>query len=146
MPEIEVPAHALALNRAIPGLRDPADNGAEQSVQDYRDNTINPAMPRMWEVTTALAEEVASIFPFAHLHLGCDELPHDTWSGSPAVAALKAREGLDTTDDVQGWTMARLASHMHARGIVPAAWEEAARGANGAARRGQHRNERDSRR
>jgi len=131
LPEIEVPAHALALNRAIPGLRDPADNGAEQSVQDYRDNTINPAMPKIWEVTTALAEEVADLFPFAHLHLGCDELPHDTWSGSPAVTALKAREGLDTTDDVQGWTMERLASHLRARGKIPAAWEEATRGSNG---------------
>lgn len=131
LPEIEVPAHALAMNAALPNLRDPADNGAEQSVQGYIGNTINPAMPRMWEVTTALATEVGALFPFAHLHLGCDELPDDTWSGSPAVTALKAREGLTTTDDVQGWTMDRIAAQVVANGQRPAAWEEAARGSNG---------------
>ncbi len=131
LPEIEVPAHALAMNAAIAGLRDPADNGAETSVQGYAANTINPAMPRMWEVTNAIAAEVAQLFPFGILHLGCDELPHDTWAGSPAVAALKAREGLETTDDVQGWTMERIAAGVTALGVRPAAWEEAARGANG---------------
>lgn len=131
LPEIEVPAHALALNLAVPGLRDPADTGAEESVQGYRENTVNPAIPEMWRLTEALADEVAALFPFGHLHLGCDELPEDTWAGSPAVAALKAREGLSTTDDVQGWTMARIAGHLARQGIRPAAWEEAARGANG---------------
>lgn len=131
LPEIEVPAHALALNRAIPGLRDPGDNGAEVSVQGYRENTINPAVPKMWDVTHAIVDEVAELFPFGHLHLGCDELPHDTWSGSPAVAALKLREGLQTTDDVQGWTMEQLAARLRAKGKVPAAWEEAAKGSNG---------------
>ena len=131
LPEIEVPAHALAMNRAIDGLRDPGDNGAEESVQGYKMNTINPALPKMWEVTNALAAEVAAMFPFAHLHLGCDELPEDTWSGSPMVSDLKKREGLETTDDVQGWTMARIAKQLAAKGIRPAAWEEAARGKNG---------------
>lgn len=131
LPEIEVPAHALALNRAIPGLRDPDDTGDERSVQGYPENTVNPALPRTWEVLETLADEVAGMFPFRHLHLGCDELPPDTWAGSPAVAALMAREGLQTTDDVQGWTMARLAARLADQGIRPAAWEEAARGANG---------------
>lgn len=131
LPEIEVPAHALAMNAAIPGLRDPGDTGTEQSVQGYANNTINPALPRMWEVTEALADEVADLFPFGHLHLGCDELPDDTWAGSPLVDALKTREGLADTDDVQAWTMDRIAAHLVARGIRPAAWEEAARGAGG---------------
>ncbi len=46
LPEIEIPAHAFALNAAIPGLRDPGDNGAEISIQGYPVNVINPAMPR----------------------------------------------------------------------------------------------------
>lgn len=131
LPEIEVPAHALALNRAVPGLRDPDDTGTETSVQGYRENTINPAMPRTWDVVEALAGEVAALFPFGHLHLGCDELPPDTWAGSPAVAALKRRENLATTDDVRGWMMHRLAANLAAQGVRPAAWEEAARGRNG---------------
>jgi len=131
LPEIEVPAHALAMNRAIDGLRDPEDTGLEASVQAYTHNTTNPAMPKMWEVTTTIALEIAELFPFDHLHIGGDELPHDTWGGSPRIGALKRREGLATTDDVQGWTMARLAASLRDQGVTPAAWEEAARGCQG---------------
>ncbi len=36
-----------------------------------------------------------------------------------------------TADDVQGWMMARIAAHLAARGVRSAAWEEAAKGAQG---------------
>ena len=128
MPEIEVPAHALGMVRALPGLRDPADTGRERSVQGYPANTVNPAMARTWEVLEALIDELAEWFPFEVLHLGCDEPPEGMWSGSPAVAALMRREGLAGTEAVQGWMMRRLAARLVASGRRPAAWEEAARG------------------
>ena len=131
LPEIEVPAHAFALNKAVPGLRDPGDNGAEISVQDYRDNVINPAMPATWAFLERLVDDIAGRFPMGMLHLGCDEAPHGAWEGSPAVRALMAEHGLQTPDDVQGWMMARLAAYLAARGVRAAAWEEAAKGANG---------------
>ena len=131
LPEVELPAHALALNRALPGLRDPKDRGREVSVQGYRENVINPALDQSWKVMEALTTEVSGLFPFAHIHLGCDELPLNTWAGSGAIEALKAREGLRSTHDVQGWMMERIAAHVAAAGVRPAAWEEAARGANG---------------
>jgi hexosaminidase len=131
LPEIEVPAHSHGMVMAIPGLRDPGDNGEEASVQGYIDNIVNPAMPGTWEVLGPLAEEVAGLFPFGMLHLGADEAPHGAWDGSPAVAALKAREGLVTSDDVQGWMLAKLAGGLVAKGHRVAAWEEAAKGCQG---------------
>lgn len=131
LPEIEIPAHSHALIKAVPGLRDPGDNGEEVSVHGYLDNVINPAMPATWEFLFPLMDEIAGLFPMRMLHLGCDEAPHGSWSGSPAVAALKAREGLETADDVQGWMMARLAGYLAERGMRSAAWEEAAKGSNG---------------
>lgn len=131
LPEIEVPAHAFALNAVIPGLRDADDTGAEISIQGYPRNVVNPALPATWDFLLPLAEEVAGLFPIGILHLGCDELPPGAWDGSPAVRALMAREGLAGRDDVQGWMMRRLAGHLAARGIRTAAWEEAAKGANG---------------
>ena len=131
LPEIEVPAHSYAINSAIMGLRDPGDNGSEVSVQGYPLNVINPALTATWDLLEPLMVEVASLFPLRILHLGCDELPPDAWGGSPMVTALKAREGLETRDDVQGWMMEKLAASLAARGIRPAAWEEAAKGNNG---------------
>ncbi|MFM2390225.1 MAG: hypothetical protein RLZZ437_1780 [Pseudomonadota bacterium] len=131
LPEIEVPAHAFAVNKAVPGLRDPADNGAEISVQDYSDNVINPALPATWAFLEPLVDEVADIFGGGILHLGCDELPPGAWEGSPLMRRLMAENGLQTPHDVQGWMMARLAGYLQAKGVRAAAWEEAAKGANG---------------
>lgn len=131
LPEIEAPAHALAITTLFPDTRDPADNGAERSVQGYKGNALNPAQPKTWEILNAIVGEVGALFPFNHLHLGCDELPSETWMGSPKARALMAEHGLETTQDLQGWTMARLAETVVANGQRPAAWEEAAQGANG---------------
>ncbi|NHB78032.1 beta-N-acetylhexosaminidase [Rhodobacter sp. M37P] len=131
LPEIEVPAHSHAMIRAVPGLRDPGDNGEEVSVQGYMDNIVNPAMPATWDLLLPLAREVAGLFPLGMLHLGADEAPPGAWDGSPAVAALKAREGLATSEDVQGWMLARLAAALGEDGVRVAAWEEAAKGCQG---------------
>lgn len=131
MPELEVPAHSYAMIKAVPGLRDHGDNGAEESIQGYQDNAINPAVSGMWDVTVPLAVEISEIFSFNIVHLGCDELAEDTWAGSAAVRQLKLREGLETTEDVQGWAMHKLAATLVEKDVRSAAWEEAARGKNG---------------
>lgn len=131
MPEIETPAHAIAITHVFPNTRDPADNGAEVSVQGYQGNVLNPAQPETWEVINAIATEVGALFPFGHLHLGCDELPEGTWMGSPMARDLMAREGLENTHDLQGWTMERIAAQVAQNGQRPCAWEEAAQGKNG---------------
>ncbi len=131
LPEIEVPAHGYALNIARGGMRDPGDNSQATSVHGYLDNVINPAMPETWKLIEPLALEVAGMFPIGILHLGCDELPGAAWSASPAVEKLKAEQGLETRDDVQGWMMERLGGFLEKHGIRSAAWEEAAKGGNG---------------
>ncbi|MDG1737739.1 MAG: beta-N-acetylhexosaminidase [Paracoccaceae bacterium] len=128
MPEIEVPAHALALCKLYPETRDRKENGAEISVQGYKQNAMNPAMPESWRIWEAMVNEVSEIFPFEVLHLGGDELPPDTWSGSPAASDLMRAEALETTQDLQGWTMNRLAKFTASKGKTPAGWEESALG------------------
>ncbi len=131
MPEIEMPAHAFALTQTIPELRDPADTSSDGTALGYPGNTVNPAVDKTWEVLPALASEVASWFPFAHLHLGCDELSKSAWQRSPAIAALKQRLHLASNDDVQAWMMARMGAHLARAGIRPAAWQEARKGRGG---------------
>ncbi|MHA3915152.1 beta-N-acetylhexosaminidase [Halovulum sp. GXIMD14793] len=131
LPEIEAPAHALALAVLYPDTRDPDDTGTETSVQGYAANVLNPAMPRTWEILEKIVDEIGALFPFKHLHLGCDELPEDTWMHSPRAKALMDKHGLVTTQDLQGWTIEKLAAYAAGNGLRPAAWEEAAQGCNG---------------
>ena len=128
MPEIETPAHALTLCKLFPETRDRMENGAEQSVQGYLQNVMNPAMPESWRVWEAMISEVSEMFPFEMLHLGGDELPHETWQGSPAAKQLMGKKGLQTTEDIFGWTMNKLAQFTVSKGKIPGGWEESARG------------------
>ena len=131
MPEIETPAHALCITTLFPETLDAGDNGTERSVQGYQRNVMNPAMPKSWEIMEALVAEVGAVFPFGHLHLGFDELPKNTWMSSPKARALMKEHGLETTQDLQGWTGERLAAFTVQQGLRPAAWEEAAQGRGG---------------
>lgn len=131
MPEIEIPAHAFSLLQVFPELYDAEDESEEESVQGYIRNTMNPAKPFMWEFVDNLTRELAGIFPFAHIHLGCDERPPKAWIKSPAAKKLMQQEGLETLDDLQGWTMAKAGAMVRKLGCQPCAWEEAAHGSNG---------------
>lgn len=131
LPEVEAPAHALATARIFPFLRDSEDDGTETSVQEYQQNTLNPALPKTWKFLETLTAEVCGIFPFAHIHLGGDEVPSGSWQNSPKVRAMKSELALSTENDVLGYTMARLAKHVRKNGSRACAWEEAAGGNNG---------------
>ena len=131
MPEIEIPAHSMALLKVIPEMRDPEDQSYEESVQGYNENTINPAMPATWETLGKVLPEITRMFPFGVVHLGCDELPEKFWKSSPAVEKLKVEQDLKTTLDVQEWTMKRAGGIVVEAGGRPAAWEVAGHGKNG---------------
>ena len=132
LPEIEFPAHCLAVVRAMPGLRDPLDRGKARSVQGYFANTLNPALPEVWDFIAGLASEIAGIFPMGVLHVGGDEVAPGAWDASPAIAALGPKGAPPRpTQDVQGEAMARLGGLLGALGIRAAAWEEATLGAAG---------------
>ena len=131
LPEIEMPAHAFSLTRIYPQTRDPKDTGLEESVQGYDKNVLNPACSETWDIVKKLVTDIVPLFPFNYLHLGCDELPKDSWLGSPMIKQLMEKHNLKTIDDVQGWTMGKVASIVREHGACPAAWEEAIAGKDG---------------
>ncbi len=131
LPEVEIPAHAYGLNQVFPALTDPTDNSLAPSVQGYIDNTMNPAAPFMWALTEALIAEISDIFPFKHIHLGCDERPPKAWLDSPLAQSFMAEHGLETTDDLQEWAISKAARFARDCGVQPCAWEEAAQGQGG---------------
>ena len=131
MPEIEIPAHSKALVKVMPELRDHQDESNEESVQGYLENTINPAKQETWDFLNKAIPEIKSMFPFGVIHLGCDEMPHKVWENSPAINELKKQQGLESTEDVQEWTMKRAAEIVEKAGGRPAAWEVAGRGKKG---------------
>jgi len=131
IPEIEIPAHSLAVTKLIPNVRDPEDKSFEESVQGYLENTLNPAMPATWKYLEEIIHEIIKIFPFRLIHLGCDEIPQKIWEKSPAIKKLKKNNDLKSTEDVLEWMMKKVAKIVKKAGGRSAAWEVAARGKKG---------------
>jgi hexosaminidase len=96
LPEIEVPAHSHAMVKAVPGLRDPATMARRSRSRAISTTSSTRRSRRPGTCWCPWRRRWRGYFPLRILHLGADEAPHGAWGGSPAVVALKAREGLET--------------------------------------------------
>ena len=50
IPEIDIPAHARAILKSLPQLRDPNDDSTYRSIQNYDDNTLSPCLDVTYEI------------------------------------------------------------------------------------------------
>jgi hexosaminidase len=124
MPEIDVPGHMQAAIAAYPWLgNDPARQlpvrtswGISAHILNVEDATV--------EFVTHVLDEVVSVFPFDHVHLGGDEVPPDEWLASGAARARTAGLGLSRVDRLVGWWAGRLAGHLARHGRRVALWDE----------------------
>ncbi|SLN36440.1 Beta-hexosaminidase [Pseudoruegeria aquimaris] len=125
MPEIDLPGHSTALLRAMPELVDGQEMPRSYaSVQNFFNNSLNPAMPGALETVGAILDDLLAVFPGAEVHLGGDELPARAWATSPvALAAAGERPVLDLQKDFFRRLQARLA----AEGRRIALWDEQGR-------------------
>ena len=63
MPEIDLPAHSWALLQIMPELRMiTTSNIKSEDVGNYKNNTINPALPATWEFLEKTIEEISDLF------------------------------------------------------------------------------------
>lgn len=129
IPEIDIPGHARALIKSLPHLLvEPEDESDYISIQQYRDNTLNPALPATYEVLETIMSEVAALFPGPFIHIGADEVPPEVWEKSPACLAMAKEKGLQSVRDLQGVLMRHLQDHLRQQGKQLVGWEEAIEG------------------
>lgn len=144
IPEIESPGHARAAIKAMAVRAErtgdsswllnegaAVDTARYTSAQGYHDNVMNPALEGPYKLMDAVADELLSIYKEAGvelpaIHIGGDEVPHGSWSASPAIMELKAKEGLETEKDIHAYFVRRVADSFAKKGIKTAGWQEVA--------------------
>ncbi len=125
LPEIDTPAHAKAAVTAYPQLlQDPDDKSRYTSVQKVGNNTMDPGLKSTYLFLDKVIEEVTTLFPFAYIHLGGDEIPKGAWSKSPAVARLMQKEHLHNMKEVEAYFFTEVdrVLEKHDRKLI--AWQE----------------------
>ncbi len=119
IPEIDMPGHATASNRAYPEY---SGGGTEQ----HPDFTFNVGKEETYAFLTDVLREVSALFPSPWLHLGGDEVAYgsDAWKRDPHVQALMAREGLATVKQAERYFMRRMADSVRMLGKTLVGWDE----------------------
>lgn len=121
VPEIDMPGHATAANRAYPFL----SGGGNDKHPDF---TFHPAKNSTYSFLTNVLREVKSLFPSDYVHLGGDEVAFgsDAWNSDSKVQELKRSAGLKTNKAVEEYFIRRMAdsvAEMNGKIIV---WDEMA--------------------
>ncbi len=129
IPEIDIPGHSRAAIKALPHLlQESGDQSRYLSVQLYRDNVLNPALPGTYEFLEGVLDEVCTLFPSPWIHLGADEVPEGVWVDSPACQTMLSQHGYEKPLDLQGHLLRHVQDYLRGKGKQFMGWEEAAHG------------------
>ncbi len=150
LPEIDMPGHAHAAITAMQAryrrlaragrlqeaseylLTHPQDTSSYRSVQNWKNNAVDPALESTYRFLETVVTEVDRMYREAGmelkmLHMGGDEVAAGAWSGSPACQQLMANHpDIKSQHDLFEYFIGRMAGILEERGIRPAGWEEIA--------------------
>lgn len=119
IPEIDMPGHASAANRAYPEY-----NGG--GTPQFADFTFNVGKEETYEYLTGILREVAGLFPSDYVHIGGDEVFYgsDAWNRDPYVKRMMKREGLKTIKDAEGYFIKRMTDSVKVLGKKVIGWDD----------------------
>jgi len=105
IPEIDMPGHAAAANRAYPEY----SGGGSKRHPEF---TFNPGSEATYRYLEDILTEVANLFPGPWLHLGGDEVRFgcEQWNTLPEVQALMQKEGFTKLLQVERYFIRRMQS------------------------------------
>lgn len=116
VPEIEMPGHSDELTEAYPELKCEGNEGAQ--------GDVCPSSEATFTFLENVLDEVMDVFPSRWIHIGGDEAGKDSWARCPRCQQ-KARElGLQSTADLQGYLMQRMANYLLRHGREAIGWDE----------------------
>jgi len=121
IPEIDMPGHATAANRAYPEY-------SGGSTVKYPNFTFDPANEKTYQFLTDILKETNSLFPAGMIHLGGDEvaLGIQAWAGRPTIMNMMADKRFQDLADLEHYFFKRMADTVTAMGDKILCWDEAA--------------------
>jgi hexosaminidase len=131
IPEIEMPAHAMAAMEAYPELSCTGQPFVPPRVVNEATEFTDPfcaGNDATFTFLEGVLTEVMALFPDRDIHLGGDEARKTTWKACPRCQARMRALGLKDEEALQGWFMQRMTRFLaqHQRRAI--GWDEMAQG------------------
>ena len=119
VPEIDMPGHAAASNRAYPEF---SGGGSKQ----YPEFTFNPGKEGTYSYLTNILREVTDLFPSPYIHLGGDEVHfgNQQWNTNHQVKLLMKKQNLPDLKAVEKYFVKRMADTIRSLGKITVGWDE----------------------
>lgn len=140
IPEFDTPGHSRAAVKAMEKyaertgdnsylLSDPEDISEYCSIQFYRDNALNVAMPSTYKFIETVFDALISYHaeaevPLPAIHIGGDEVAHGAWTGSPACQKLMAEKGWTDIEMLKSYYIENVLDIAESRGVKLSGWQE----------------------
>lgn len=120
IPEIDMPGHATAANKAYPEY----SGGV---VERYPNFTFNPAKEETYSFLADIIRESNNLFPSHLFHLGGDEVAFGmkAWLNKPDITAMMASKGFSTPNELEFYFFKRMADTVIKLGDKVLCWDEA---------------------
>ncbi len=127
VPEIDVPAHSLALIASYKNLSCTQIQYQVNPLKKFterEDEILCVANDSTWIVLDKIFTQVAALFPGAYIHMGGDEAFKGFWENCPKDQALMKREGISTLEGLQSYFVKKLEKIIVAKGKKMIGWDE----------------------
>lgn len=119
IPEIDMPGHATAANKAYPEF---SGGGSPK----YPEFTFNPGKEGTYQYLTNILREVDALFPSQMINIGADEVHfgNQHWNKDEAVQALMRKNNFKDLPAVEAYFVKRMADSIKALNNEVLAWDE----------------------
>ena len=140
IPEFDTPGHSRAAIKAMEAyakrtgddsflLSDPDDVSEYCSVQYYKDNALNVALPSTYRFIEVVFDRLIAYHkeagaPLPAIHIGGDEVPGGAWIGSEPCQKIMAERGWDNIELLKSYYIENVLDIAEARGVKISGWQE----------------------
>lgn len=140
IPEFDTPGHSRAAIKAMEAyaertgdkdylLSDPDDTSEYCSVQYYRDNALNVALPSTYRFIEVVFDQLIAYHkeagvPLPAIHVGGDEVPHGAWVGSAPCQEIMKQRGWDNIELLKSYYIENVLDIAESRGVKISGWQE----------------------
>lgn len=131
IPEIEMPAHSMALLAAYPELgTEPASKYevAQTWGMMNKYNNVLQASDTTFKFLENVLTEVMDLFPAPYIHIGGDEASKIWWRKSPLSQQIMKANGLKTESELQSYFIRRVEKFVNSKGKTIIGWNEILQG------------------
>lgn len=131
IPEIEMPAHSMALLAAYPELGTEPNKKYEVAktwgmMNKY--NNVLQASDTTFKFLENVLSEVMDLFPSSYIHIGGDEASKIWWKQSAVSQEFMKANGLKNESELQSYFIRRMEKFVNSKGKTIIGWNEILQG------------------